>query len=51
LDTNALKKGLQTADELVFELINFRDRRLKFKHEMKAVMAPYKVCKNMQKKK
>jgi hypothetical protein len=45
LMTSALKKGLQMADDLTdhfFEVNHFRHNFLNFKHEMKAVMAPYK---------
>jgi hypothetical protein len=41
------------ADDLVnhfFEVDHFMDRCLEFKHKMGAVMATYKVYKDMQKK-
>lgn len=46
LVTNTTKTGFQMAKDLVYHFFvvgHFRDRCLKFKHKMKAVMVPDKV--------
>jgi hypothetical protein len=46
LVTNTTKKVFQTAEDLVYHFFvvgHFRDRCLKFKYKMKAVMVPDKV--------
>jgi hypothetical protein len=44
LTTSALKKGLEIEDDLLdnfFEAVHFMDMCLKFKHKLKAVIAPH----------